>query len=107
VTTSGLVLTLAADEIVRQRCMDRLAAHDDLELGPAEGLRLPVVLTTADAEHSERVTRALRELPGVDHLDIVFVGLTDGDGSPPARADRAGAARTAPSVSPPQERTLP
>lgn len=83
-TTSALVLTLCGDVAERQRLLAQLRADAHLTLGEPSGLRLPVVLEADDGRCAEDQTRALAVLPGVMHLEIVFVGFDDGAAVAPA-----------------------
>ena len=88
-TTAALVLTLSSADGPRSLALAALQARDDVEVGPASELRLPVVLTCDDADGA---TRELSGLPGVEHTEIIFVGLDEPND--PTRGDQPSDAPT-------------
>lgn len=78
---SGLVAYLGADEGLASAAVLAMDQHSTMELGPRDGRRQPLVLETQTAAESQQLTDWLSELPGVEHVDVVFVHL---DEEPPA-----------------------
>jgi hypothetical protein len=70
---SGLVATLTTDIELAQQALHTIGQHPALELGPQEGCRLPLVLETTTPDESNHLSDWLVELPGVEHVDVVFV----------------------------------
>ena len=74
---SGLVVYLNADAELADAALIKMRQQASLELGEPSGQRLPMVLETATAADSHSVADWLIGLPGVDHLDVVFVDLDE------------------------------
>ncbi|MHC5113016.1 MAG: hypothetical protein ACYTGP_01150 [Planctomycetota bacterium] len=70
---SGLVLTLAENEPAAAAAMAELMADDRVDVGAPIGRRLPVVADTPDAHADKRLHAELRDLDGVESIDVVFV----------------------------------
>lgn len=70
---SSLIFTLAADPALRERALAALHLRPDLELGELAGRWLPAALT---AEDPCGVFRELEVVPGIEFVEVVFVGLT-------------------------------
>ncbi len=76
---SGLVLTLSPDPTLRHRTLEQLARRPQVEVAPADGNRLPIVLDTPEPETDKRCWRWLHELEGVEHVDVAFIHFEDTD----------------------------
>jgi hypothetical protein len=74
---SGLVATLTADAELAQSARHAIGKHQALEPGQQDGCQLPLVLETATPAESHDLTAWLGELPGVEHVDVVFVHLDE------------------------------
>lgn len=74
---SGIVLTLTEDRVRREEALRHLAADGRLEVGPAEGRRVAVVLVTESLADGRDLCEALIDLPGVDQLEVAYVAAED------------------------------
>lgn len=73
---SGLVITVAdATPVARLRAELLRQLGPALELGEACGNRLPVVIETATQALGSAWVERLTAMPGVRHVDVVFVEL--------------------------------
>ncbi len=73
---SGLVATVepSADvEAVRLA----LGREPAVQLGKTDGRRIPLVVDTPDPQTDKRVWQRLNAVPGLLHLDVVFVGFDE------------------------------
>ena len=69
----GLVVVMDdPNERTRQRVANALAEADDLELGVVADHRWPVVLEADSPDQAESRIAALRALPGVAAIDVVY-----------------------------------
>jgi len=81
-TVSGLLITMSEDSSLRQETLEALQHHPCLTVGEPNQRWVPVALEHEDARP---VHRWIEALPGVDLVDVVFVGLpTEPDGNQPA-----------------------
>jgi hypothetical protein len=74
---SGLVVYLAADEKLTQTAILAMQQQPAIELGQREDRRQPLVLETETATQSQSLTDWLKDLPGVEHVDVAFVHLDE------------------------------
>jgi nitrate reductase NapAB chaperone NapD len=72
---SGLVVYLTADNDLAEATRYVIAEQPSIEVGVQEELRLPIVLETLTSKESQELTDWLNGLPGVQHVDVVFVHL--------------------------------
>lgn len=72
-TVSGWVLTLENDERLRACVLEALERDSRITCGVAHGLRLPLVVETAEPTESETLFESLRNLPGVAFIDVVSI----------------------------------
>lgn len=70
---SGLVITFAPNADGGRAAWAALDQCPALELGVREGQRVAAVLSTGTEHENKAMWRWLNELPGVDHVDVVFV----------------------------------
>lgn len=73
---SGIVITLASNAPI-EATIRALRRERALEPGAREGRKIAAVLTTDSDAHNRRAWNWLNELPGVAHVDVVFVSLDD------------------------------
>jgi nitrate reductase NapAB chaperone NapD len=74
----GLVVVMDdPNESTRQRVATALAQADDLELGVAAAHRWPVVLEADSPDQAESRIAALRALPGIAAIDVVYADFED------------------------------
>lgn len=73
----GLVFTLSEDRARRAEALGWLATDTRLTLGRMVQRKLPAVLDTPDVAADRAAWEALRALPGVAHVDVVFAALSD------------------------------
>lgn len=83
---AGLVITLSNDGLTAREAEKELLQIPALTLGPASGTRIAGVLDTPDETDTQRNWEWLNSLPGVEHVDVVYVAWdTEEDESPDAR----------------------
>jgi nitrate reductase NapAB chaperone NapD len=70
---SGLSIHLHPDEAVSARAESALRAERCLELGTRAAGRVAAVLDTPDAESDRAAWERIRDIPGVEHVDVVFI----------------------------------
>lgn len=83
----GLKLTLSEILPAQHRACEHLVADPRLTLGVRQGRFLAVVAETGSREEELRLPDDLLRLPGVEHVDIVFVEIADGR---PSNLERLG-----------------
>jgi nitrate reductase NapAB chaperone NapD len=75
---SGLVITLSQQAQAAEQAVEAIAGHSRISLdGPATGSRLAAVLDTPDRQTDLTVWEWLWDLPGVVHVDVVFIHFED------------------------------
>lgn len=87
----GLVISLVEDQDAAAEALRMLAVQADIDLGEAAGGaegRLPAVLDSPTAEHSESRVRELCAHAGIFHIDVVYVGFDEDDAVPDNPFDR-------------------
>jgi hypothetical protein len=92
VPISGLRITLADDEMSARRGLAALTEDDRVELGVQHGRRIAAVLETPDPVSDKHAYRWINDLPGVRHVDVVFVALESSDRAPDAPTTHHAAA---------------
>jgi hypothetical protein len=79
---SGLVITLAPRACAAGAALRALGAEPALALGPQRGRRLAATAETPSPEDDGDLFERVRKIPGVEHVDVVFVEVqgsgTDG-----------------------------
>jgi hypothetical protein len=79
-TISSLVLTLDASPESRALALEAVAKDARITVGtPFEEVWLPVVTETASLSEGEALFESLRELPGVNFVDVVMVDFSEGE----------------------------
>lgn len=73
---SGLVATVQPSAEVEAVCC-ALQSEPAVQLGQAEGRRIPLVVDTPDRETDKQVWQRLVATPGLLNLDVVFVGFDE------------------------------
>ncbi len=80
---SGLMLTLDVDPTRAEDALRAIGRDDRCELGQRAGRRQAAVIDTPDEQANRRLWRWLNDLPGIEHVDVVFVSLdAEVDGEP-------------------------
>jgi hypothetical protein len=74
---SGLVAYLGADEKLAQAAILVMEQQPAIELGQREDRRQPLVLETETATNSQSLTEWMKDLPGIEHVDVAFVHLDE------------------------------
>jgi hypothetical protein len=72
---SGLVVTLADEDVTAESAVTTLRADARLTLGERFGRRLAIVADTSSVHDDRVLWDELREMPGVVHVDVTFVHL--------------------------------
>jgi nitrate reductase NapAB chaperone NapD len=73
----GLVVYLAQDDSLAQQATSAMREQPGLDLGEQTGRRLPAVVESMESQTVEETTDWIRNLPGVVHVDVVFVHLEE------------------------------
>ncbi len=79
VPVSGLVITLAPQANAADEARRALAADPAFELGPRRGRRLAATAHTPSPAEDRALFERVRALPGVEHVDVVFVEVDPHD----------------------------
>jgi nitrate reductase NapAB chaperone NapD len=77
VPVSGLVLTLSRDPDDAAAALCALRGHPAIEVGRAQGQRLPIVADTRAEEEDKAVWEWLHTLEGVLFVDLVSADSSD------------------------------
>lgn len=72
---SGLVITLAEDSSAMRHALTAMLQSGRVELGARDGRKLAAVLDTPTEQANKDAWQWLSALPGVRHIDVVFVSL--------------------------------
>jgi hypothetical protein len=80
-SVSGLAITLSEQTKVADAAITALHRHHAVELGPRVGRRLAATTDTASTSSDEELWHWMRALPGVDHIDVVFVHFDEPEGT--------------------------
>ena len=75
----GLCVHLTEDVNQSQRAIALMRQRESITLGKPHGQRLPAVVESADRADAEANLEWLRHLPGVLHVDVVFVHFDEAD----------------------------
>lgn len=75
---SGIVVHLTCDRDLAEQVATLLRNQVGLDLGEQVGNRLPAVVSSTETQSAEDTTNQLRNLPGILHVDVVYVHLDDG-----------------------------
>ena len=71
---SGLVLTFVGNVNNFPDSLKLLANEKEIELGQSHGAKLALVLDCS-SQRGKEILQWLNDLPGVEHVDVTFVGL--------------------------------
>ena len=74
---SGLVLTLSRNDAHRVDALAALGRHPSVDVGEAQGSRLPIVVDTDNSEDDRAVWEWLHTLPGVLFVDLVCADASE------------------------------
>ncbi len=74
---SSLVITLTDDQALADSACESLGARPEIELGRHVANRLAAVVDSADSEADRETWQWINALPGVAHVDVVFVHFDD------------------------------
>ncbi len=74
---SGLVLTLNREESNQDEALSMIKQSDQIMLGPISGQKVPAVLDTPNKDENKKSLRWLESLPGIHHIDVVYVSLEE------------------------------
>ena len=92
---SGLVVSLAEEQQLREHAMDASRREPRIEVGAIESGRMAIVIDTTSTEEDKQLWNWLSSLPGVVFVDVALVGYEDqsaGDGNletPPRNASKS------------------
>jgi|GEM_PF-2758608 hypothetical protein len=83
---SGLVFNLSSG-LAGDAAFAQLQRHPALTLGPRAGNLVPAALSTADVKQSRDFHDQMQAMPGVEYVDVVYVGFEeDSEFEPSSRA---------------------
>ena len=74
---SGIVLTLTEERESREGVLRRLRADARVDVGPADGCRVAIVLVTDSLAAGRDLCEQLVALPGIDQLEVAYVAAED------------------------------
>lgn len=74
---TGAVVTLSEDEAEAEAAARDLRGHPAIVVGPARGLRLPVVLDTDTQAEHDALWAAIDRTPGVMMVELAFADFSD------------------------------
>jgi nitrate reductase NapAB chaperone NapD len=77
VPISGLVVTFTNETNQFTETLEQLAAHPAIDLGDASGTKLAIVVDTPSRIEDQDLWGWVHNLPGVERVDVVFVGLDE------------------------------
>ncbi len=69
---SGLVITLTADRLARERLLFRLGRDARVEVGEVQGPRLPITLEAVALRAERAIWHALHDDPAVADVHVVY-----------------------------------
>lgn len=90
---SSLVIHVSADPEVAKRIVHQISENQRIQHGPAIGNRVPIVLDANCSVQAEKDIEWLRQLPGVEHVDVAFVQFEESDEKGPRPAGRFGSTK--------------
>jgi len=79
---SGLVITVESRDESGERALRQIAADPAFTIGQREQARVAVVLDTPGRDADRSRWEWVRDLPGVTHVDVVFVHFEESYGEP-------------------------
>ena len=91
---AGLSLTLNQDEALASAAVGQLFARDEIQLGEMEGRYIAAVVDTPGSGESRDLHRWIENLPGVDFIDVVYVGFDDAHSPATATSDQTHSKQT-------------
>ncbi len=81
---NGLLLTLSPDPGLADDARIRIAAHCGTELAPVRDRWLPIAVETPDVKSAHEFHEWLESLPGIEHVDVIYVGFDEPSPTAPA-----------------------
>jgi nitrate reductase NapAB chaperone NapD len=87
---SSLVIHLSADPDTAKRVVHQISENGRIQHGMAIGNRIPIVLDANCSVQAEKDIEWLRQLPGVEHVDVAFVQFEESDDKGPRPSGRFG-----------------
>ena len=74
---AGLTLTFAQDQALISDAVAQMFGRDDTQLGELDGRYMAAVIDTPDSRSSRDLHRWIETLPGIDFVDVVYVGFDE------------------------------
>ena len=74
---AGLTVTLSADEALASAAVGKMFARQEILLGEVAGRFMAAVMDTPDSGSSRDLHRWIESLPGVEFVDVVYVGFDE------------------------------
>lgn len=74
---AGLTLTFNENEALASRAVGELFKHASIELGEMNGRYIAAVMDTETSHESRDLHRWIESLPGIDFVDVVYVGFDE------------------------------
>ncbi len=78
---SGLVVSLCFNPQSQVKAIELMGEEPRITLGKVVGNRLPIVVDTTSDEDDRELWDWLNSLPGVDRIEVAFVGFEQDDGA--------------------------
>lgn len=73
---SGLAITLK-ENAAKHDVLRELSEHAQVTIGETHDRKIAVVVETSSQEEDQDVQQRIREISGISHVDIVFIGFDD------------------------------
>jgi hypothetical protein len=74
---NGLLLTLSADPILAEDARRCIGVRSEVELAPARDRWQPLAVETTDVKAAHDFHEWLEALPGVDQVEVIYVGFDE------------------------------
>lgn len=76
---SGLLLTLDSNPARADAVLRAIGNDQHIELGVRDGRKQAAVIDASDERENRRLWTWLDNLPGVEHIDVVFISIDTDD----------------------------
>ena len=74
---NGLLLTLSANSKIADAARARISRRAEVSLGPAQDRWQPLAVDTPDVRAAHDFHEWLEALPGVEQVDVIYVGFDE------------------------------
>ncbi len=74
---NGLLLTLSPDPEIADAALARISTRPEVSLGDAQDRWQPIAVDTPDVRAAHDFHEWLEALPGVEQVDVIYVGFDE------------------------------